>query len=109
MASIQNHYKIESDSGLLSLCGHLGILGFEEIQYQKYTANLVWRPTAPVRWYDLSASLATQGYFPAAPVLCIPGQIQDVEVNYLAKPERDYLKAAIQAVIQIHSSEPPGA
>jgi len=49
-----------------------------------------------------------QGYFPAAPVLCIPGQIQDVEVNYLAKPERDYLKAAIQAVIQIHSSEPPG-
>eukprot|EP00818_Percolomonas_sp_WS_P005251 CAMPEP_0117441260 /NCGR_PEP_ID=MMETSP0759-20121206/3544_1 /TAXON_ID=63605 /ORGANISM="Percolomonas cosmopolitus, Strain WS" /LENGTH=724 /DNA_ID=CAMNT_0005233111 /DNA_START=343 /DNA_END=2517 /DNA_ORIENTATION=+ len=49
-----------------------------------------------------------QEYFEEAPVLKIPGRTYPVEILYTAKPEQDYLEAAIRTVIRIHLYEDPG-
>ncbi|KAG1365319.1 putative pre-mRNA-splicing factor ATP-dependent RNA helicase DEAH2 [Cocos nucifera] len=49
-----------------------------------------------------------QGYFSGAPVMKVPGRLFPVEIFYTQEPERDYLEAAIRAVVQIHMCEPPG-
>lgn len=59
----------------------------------------------------MSATLDAKGfqmYFKNAPQLEILGRTHPVEIYYTLKPERDYLKAAILAVIQIHLNEPEG-
>lgn len=59
----------------------------------------------------MSATLDAKGfqmYFKNAPQLEILGRTHPVEIYYTPKPERDYLKAAILAVIQIHLNEPEG-
>lgn len=48
-----------------------------------------------------------QKYFDA-PLLDVPGRMYPVEIFYSAKPETDYLQAAIRTVVQIHQDEAPG-
>jgi pre-mRNA-splicing factor ATP-dependent RNA helicase DHX15/PRP43 len=43
-----------------------------------------------------------------APVLTIPGRQYPVEIYYSAKPEEDYLNAAVRTSVQIHVNEGPG-
>lgn len=59
----------------------------------------------------MSATLDAKGfqmYFNNAPQFKILGRTHPVEIYYTPKPERDYLEAAILAVIRIHLSEPEG-
>lgn len=59
----------------------------------------------------MSASLdirRMQNYFGGAPLLQIPGTRHPVEVHYLSSSDKDYLKAAVRTVVQIHSTEPEG-
>jgi len=49
-----------------------------------------------------------QEYFHGAPLLSVPGRTFPVEVFYTAKPERNYLEAAIRTAMQIHQHEGPG-
>ncbi|GBG23781.1 ATP-dependent RNA helicase dhx8, partial [Hondaea fermentalgiana] len=49
-----------------------------------------------------------QTYFDNAPLLRIPGRTFPVELFYTPEPERDYLDAAVRAVVQIHRFEEPG-
>ncbi|KAF7731673.1 DEAH-box ATP-dependent RNA helicase prp43 [Apophysomyces ossiformis] len=49
-----------------------------------------------------------QKYFDDAPLLTIPGRTFPVQIFYTLEPEPDYLKAAIQSVLQIHVEEPEG-
>lgn len=49
-----------------------------------------------------------QAYFNGAPLMKVPGRLHPVEIFYTQAPERDYLEAAIQRVVQIHICEPPG-
>ena len=49
-----------------------------------------------------------QSYFSNAPLLSVPGRMFPVEIFYTPKPVTDYLKAAIDTVLQIHQSEPEG-
>ncbi|KAI8799688.1 P-loop containing nucleoside triphosphate hydrolase protein [Cladochytrium replicatum] len=43
-----------------------------------------------------------------APLLVVPGRTFPVEIYYTAKPERDYLEAAVRTVLEINQSEDPG-
>ena len=43
-----------------------------------------------------------------APLLAVPGRTYPVEIFYTQAPERDYLEAAINTVVQIHSEESEG-
>ena len=49
-----------------------------------------------------------QSYFNDAPLLAVPGRTHPVEIFYTAKPERDYVEAAIRTAHQIHLTEPEG-
>ena len=47
-------------------------------------------------------------YFHDAPLLSVPGRTHPVEVFYTAKPEPNYVEAAIRTTLHIHECEPPG-
>lgn len=49
-----------------------------------------------------------QHYFNDAPLLAVPGRTHPVEIFYTTEPERDYVEAALRAVLQIHSQEEEG-
>lgn len=49
-----------------------------------------------------------QSYFHDAPLLKVPGRTHPVETFYTAKPERNYVEAAIRTTIHIHQCEGPG-
>lgn len=49
-----------------------------------------------------------QNYFNNAPLLSVPGRTHPVEIFYTAKPERNYVEAAVRTTIQIHLCEGPG-
>lgn len=49
-----------------------------------------------------------QSYFHDAPLLTVPGRTHPVEIFYTAKPERNYVEAAIRTTIHIHQCEGPG-
>jgi pre-mRNA-splicing factor ATP-dependent RNA helicase DHX15/PRP43 len=49
-----------------------------------------------------------QDYFHNAPLLKVPGRTFPVEVFYTAKPERNYVEAAIRTTMHIHQCEGPG-
>ncbi|KAF8246893.1 P-loop containing nucleoside triphosphate hydrolase protein [Wilcoxina mikolae CBS 423.85] len=49
-----------------------------------------------------------QHYFNDAPLLAVPGRTHPVEIFYTTEPERDYVEAALRAVLQIHATEKEG-
>ena len=49
-----------------------------------------------------------QSYFNNAPLLKVPGRTFPVEVFFTAKPERNYVEAAVRTTLQIHQCEGPG-
>jgi len=49
-----------------------------------------------------------QTYFHGAPIMKVPGRKFPVEVFYTAKPERNYVEAAVRTALQIHRCEGPG-
>ncbi len=49
-----------------------------------------------------------QEYFDDAPLMKVPGRTFPVEVFYTAKPERNYVEAAVRTAMQIHTCEKPG-
>lgn len=49
-----------------------------------------------------------QSYFNDAPLLKVPGRTHPVEIFYTAKPERNYVEAAVRTTLQIHQCEKPG-
>mmetsp|Transcript_38855 Transcript_38855/g.58363 ORF Transcript_38855/g.58363 Transcript_38855/m.58363 type:complete len:721 (-) Transcript_38855:227-2389(-) len=49
-----------------------------------------------------------QEYFHGAPLMKVPGRTHPVEVFYTAKPERNYVEAAVRTTLQIHQCEGPG-
>mmetsp|Transcript_43497 Transcript_43497/g.49004 ORF Transcript_43497/g.49004 Transcript_43497/m.49004 type:complete len:710 (-) Transcript_43497:13-2142(-) len=49
-----------------------------------------------------------QEYFHNAPLLKVPGRTFPVEVFYTAKPERNYVEAAVRTVLHIHQCEEQG-
>jgi pre-mRNA-splicing factor ATP-dependent RNA helicase DHX15/PRP43 len=49
-----------------------------------------------------------QEYFHGAPLMKVPGRTFPVEVFYTAKPERNYVEAAIRTTVHIHQCEEPG-
>jgi pre-mRNA-splicing factor ATP-dependent RNA helicase DHX15/PRP43 len=49
-----------------------------------------------------------QSYFHDAPLLKVPGRTHPVEIFYTAKPERNYVEAAVRTTIHIHQCEGPG-
>jgi pre-mRNA-splicing factor ATP-dependent RNA helicase DHX15/PRP43 len=49
-----------------------------------------------------------QDYFNKAPLLKVPGRTHPVEVFYTAKPEPDYVEAAVRTTLHIHECEGPG-
>ncbi|KAL6531878.1 hypothetical protein OROMI_028241 [Orobanche minor] len=59
----------------------------------------------------MSATLEAEkfrAYFFGAPLLKVPGRLHPVEIFYTKDPERDYLEAAINTVLQVHTLEPAG-
>ena len=58
-----------------------------------------------------SATLAAEkfsAYFGDAPVFQFPGRRYEVEIFYAKAPEADYVDAAVQSVLRIHTQEPAG-
>ena len=49
-----------------------------------------------------------QKYFHGAPLLSVPGRTHPVEVFYTAKPEANYVEAAVRTTIHIHECEGAG-
>lgn len=49
-----------------------------------------------------------QDYFNNAPLLKVPGRTFPVEIFYTAKPERNYVEAAVRTTLEIHKCEGPG-
>jgi len=49
-----------------------------------------------------------QSYFHDAPLLKVPGRTHPVEIFYTAKPERNYVEAAVRTTMHIHQCEGPG-
>ena len=49
-----------------------------------------------------------QKYFHNAPLLSVPGRTFPVEIFYTAKPEPNYVEAAIRTTVHIHDCEGPG-
>jgi len=49
-----------------------------------------------------------QEYFHGAPLLKVPGRTHPVEVFYTAKPEPNYVEAAVRTTLHIHECEGPG-
>ncbi|KAL0227762.1 hypothetical protein RCL1_003905 [Eukaryota sp. TZLM3-RCL] len=59
----------------------------------------------------MSATLNSEkfvSYFDNAPLLEVPGRLFPVEINYLDRPTSDYFESAIETVVKIHQTEPPG-
>ena len=48
------------------------------------------------------------GYFNKCPIFTIPGRAFPVEILYSREPESDYLDAALETVMHIHTTEPAG-
>lgn len=64
-----------------------------------------------LRMVVMSATLDAekfQNYFRGAPLLKVPGRTFPVDVFYTAKPERNYVEAAVRTALQIHQHEGPG-
>jgi len=51
---------------------------------------------------------SVQRHFEGAPMLQLAGNVHPVEAFHMAEPEEDYLRAAVRAVAQVHSTEPEG-
>jgi pre-mRNA-splicing factor ATP-dependent RNA helicase DHX15/PRP43 len=49
-----------------------------------------------------------QEYFHNAPLMKVPGRTHPVEVFYTAKPEPNYVEAAVRTALHIHECEGPG-
>lgn len=49
-----------------------------------------------------------QEYFNDAPLMKVPGRTFPVDVFYTAKPERNYVEAAVRTTLHIHQCEEPG-
>lgn len=49
-----------------------------------------------------------QEYFHNAPLMKVPGRTFPVDIFYTAKPERNYVEAAIRTTAHIHQCEEPG-
>jgi pre-mRNA-splicing factor ATP-dependent RNA helicase DHX15/PRP43 len=49
-----------------------------------------------------------QSYFNDAPLMKVPGRTFPVEIFYTAKPERNYVEAAVRTTLEIHKCEEPG-
>lgn len=49
-----------------------------------------------------------QEYFHNAPLMKVPGRTHPVEVFYTAKPEPNYVEAAVRTTLHIHECEGPG-
>lgn len=49
-----------------------------------------------------------QEYFHNAPLMKVPGRTHPVEVFYTAKPEANYVEAAVRTTLHIHECEGPG-
>lgn len=49
-----------------------------------------------------------QAYFNNAPLMTVPGRTFPVEIFYTKEPEKDYVQAAVNTVLKIHTSEAPG-
>lgn len=49
-----------------------------------------------------------QNFFGGAPLLRLPGKVFPVDVLYMTSRQKNYLKAAISAVMQIHCDQPEG-
>ena len=49
-----------------------------------------------------------QRYFNDAPLLAVPGRTHPVEIFYTPEPAVDYVKSALETVLQIHATEPEG-
>lgn len=49
-----------------------------------------------------------QEYFENAPLMTVPGRTHPVEIVYTPEPVPDYVDAAINTIMEIHTSEGPG-
>ncbi|VEU36988.1 unnamed protein product [Pseudo-nitzschia multistriata] len=49
-----------------------------------------------------------QEYFHGAPLMKVPGRTFPVDIFYTAKPERNYVEAAVRTTLHIHQCEEPG-
>ena len=68
-------------------------------------------PEGELKVVVMSATLDAakfQEYFHGAPLLKVPGRTFPVDVFYTAKPERNYLEAAVRTTVHIHHCEGPG-
>ncbi|XP_065560397.1 probable ATP-dependent RNA helicase DHX35 isoform X1 [Artemia franciscana] len=58
-------------------------------------------------YFDLSQEADSEAK-PTASVISISGILHPVEIHYLKDPLPDYIKAAVETVVEIHKKEPPG-
>jgi pre-mRNA-splicing factor ATP-dependent RNA helicase DHX15/PRP43 len=68
-------------------------------------------PEGELKVVVMSATLDAakfQEYFHGAPLMKVPGRTFPVEVFYTAKPERNYVEAAVRTTVHIHQCEGPG-
>ena len=68
-------------------------------------------PAGELKVVVMSATLDAkkfQSYFNNAPLMKVPGRTFPVELFYTAKPERNYVEAAVRTTLQIHQCEGPG-
>ena len=68
-------------------------------------------PNGELKVVVMSATLDAakfQEYFHGAPLMKVPGRTFPVEVFYTAKPERNYVEAAVRTTVHIHQCEGPG-
>lgn len=49
-----------------------------------------------------------QEYFEGSPLINVPGRMFKVDIVYTQQPEKDYYKAAVKTVLQIHQQEGEG-
>jgi pre-mRNA-splicing factor ATP-dependent RNA helicase DHX15/PRP43 len=49
-----------------------------------------------------------QEYFEGSPLINVPGRMFKVDIVYTQQPEKDYFKAAVKTVLQIHQQEGEG-
>lgn len=68
-------------------------------------------PDGELKVVVMSATLDTdkfQEYFNGAPLMKVPGRTYPVEIFYTAKPERNYVEAAVRTAVHIHQCEGAG-
>lgn len=86
----------------------MGLL--QEILPQRKTNNAK-AGCGPLKLVVMSATLDAdkfQRYFDGAPLLRVPGRTHPVEIFYTAKPEANYVEAAVRTTLHIHEHEGPG-